>query len=1058
MSTTPTPAAKVCTLWEYLNVDLALLIPGGRAMAGHATPPWGQNCEAPPAPSLEPVVRDGIASHAELMQFAEAVLHLDADRDYQKFPRELRRDAPARPFVYRMLATLLCWYGDTFARGDECLIPLQRMRAVARVVFKERGDGGGRARMHAASAAAVVASALGDDGSGGPGSSLHGVEEWAHRLLLRMSSCIRTQFEADVRADTFAVKGGARNSEAVSASWASYAGSVDASLRAQLAESRTLNTDLRAEVSALSISGRRMEQQLAAMTALVQKLYAVATGGAAPIDARHGGAPSTDSASSGADAASSGAEPALSVLLPSSARPASAAFAEPAFASPASAPTDSAAVSGAPQSRAAAGPGVPPSAMQLGACLASRMVPKMRYATVWEAFCSWSARHLEPIRAMSTADKSRIARITAWLGAVLSAAESRAVVGKPAAAAASPAEAVVRSILNRSVGAAVHTPRNEREDVATNAEALVVARCRHLFDQYYKGGSGAEGGGASNAPGANRGRWTVPYGGKSFSWCDEFAKLCASEASVAGHVSTLSLPPRSLLQFRAAVMSHLTTRKQRRRAAAWMAFYAGDLRVHAEVPSAGVGAAAGAVRAEAAAAVHGSADAAAREQLLSPPPMDNGRAIFDPVEVAALRAVTAETYAAARAAAAAASEKAHVAAVKAVEAASTSGQGRAALHTRAEELARAAKEEAQRTAAASEAAAAAARVAAAAFEAAGGHRHPSAAAFLESASEGAEASRRTAASLVPQIPLFDTSAGGPDSAASGPRYLARRFQGELQRAIADHPDMSRSEAGAFVAVGRAADVQGDAAAFLAASYSSQVAQAAQAAHRSDASPGMQPDGAAQMPVQLANRSTGNGNFRKRRAEASDGEEGGGAATRDAPPLPAAAAALPDDKQPALGMPPLAPPPYAVLPLASAARAAAPPVARPPIGRAFNMQTLKRLRELDRAGGVGAPASAGAGGVGAPAADDEVSEESSEEGAEMARRSTPESARSRRRGLLDALESARKAKFERHDDTLAGLSTAELREVCRTFNPPVSSHGSNDDVIGRILDRRSRGAE
>ena len=999
----PPATASASALWEYLAVNLATLIPGGRAIAGHATPQWGTLCESPPAPSLEPIIHDGIATAGDLMLFGETLLRVHADKDYKKHPRELGRSAPGRPLVYRMLATAICWYGDTYAAGDELLLPLQRMRDVARTVFAQPGAVGKVYSTHATMAAAAAASSAAGDGEA---ASVLGRDEWVHRLLLRMSASVHAQFKADLRLDAVKIAGGAgATSSLVCAAFESYAKSTDDALRAQLAESRALNIELRRDLHALASTQAALQRQqellLAALasggvfpqssgsdgggrrgvggvarcgdggaraaagtapTRLALEDGSTATRPAAAPSARDGGASSCSGALAGAAAASDdAAADECAMLQPDAAAAAAAAVVE------SSAGAAAAHGHGGGGTAASAAP----LAAQLGGFLASRQTTPYKLVYIHAGFAAVSAASIAPHGPLSSADASRLQRIRRLCGAVLSPDEERLVRGKHVPAAASAAEAVWRSILDRAPGAADHARANEREQVARVAEALVVARSRLLFDAHFKGGEGVAGGGSKNAPGASRGRWEVPPDGKAGSWPDELFKLCEAEPTMAGKATQLERPPSSLLQLRAEALRYLPTRLLRRHAAAAMAAHAGltsdsvvgsaatasasgggggggggsaggrvgtpaaaaaastsgDIAAALSglgtatsasasggssggsgsgggsgsaaplAASAGVGSAAAAIVAAAASASTMHASQRAREQLLRPPRVnERDPPIFDALEEAALRAMTASTVAAAHEARAAAAAKASVAAAAAATAAAPPTESAAAPSARAAQLERdaaMASRAALEAHTASEAAAAAAKRASEAFVTAGGFRHPAAAAFFAATASGAAAASASEAAARLTRPArsrgaADTAAAAAAAAAVVQPFAAgaaaasamspavspgsrRRIADTVARLRASSPGMSAREAHTAAKEDRRADADADAAAFAAA--------AGHAQHKPELPHDLLPL-PAMMPIPAIERVSGNGNTRRRKRQRTDGES---AAVEDAAP-------------------------------------------------------------------------------------------------------------------------------------------------------------------------------
>ena len=64
---------KVCALWDYLDVNLALTMPGSICLTKWPPLAWGQNGQGPKPPSLEAVMTVGCVSLEAIDFFADVL-------------------------------------------------------------------------------------------------------------------------------------------------------------------------------------------------------------------------------------------------------------------------------------------------------------------------------------------------------------------------------------------------------------------------------------------------------------------------------------------------------------------------------------------------------------------------------------------------------------------------------------------------------------------------------------------------------------------------------------------------------------------------------------------------------------------------------------------------------------------------------------------------------------------------------------------------------------------------------------------------------------------------
>lgn len=101
-------AEKLSTLWHYICLSLAAMVPGANVLGGWTAPPYGQLGEGAKPASYGPIVDTGV-TEAALDRFTDAALHLVQGLA----PPKLLGGGSNRPFALAMGATLVMYYVES---------------------------------------------------------------------------------------------------------------------------------------------------------------------------------------------------------------------------------------------------------------------------------------------------------------------------------------------------------------------------------------------------------------------------------------------------------------------------------------------------------------------------------------------------------------------------------------------------------------------------------------------------------------------------------------------------------------------------------------------------------------------------------------------------------------------------------------------------------------------------------------------------------------------------------------------------------------------------------
>jgi hypothetical protein len=115
-------ATRSSTLFHYIRAHTASCIPGARVLSGWPAPPYGQLGAGAKAASLDPVLGLGI-NKENLDVFIDTLLWLRPDF----VSPELVGRGRMRPFSMAMAATLIMFYGQSYAAGEATAVT-ERMK------------------------------------------------------------------------------------------------------------------------------------------------------------------------------------------------------------------------------------------------------------------------------------------------------------------------------------------------------------------------------------------------------------------------------------------------------------------------------------------------------------------------------------------------------------------------------------------------------------------------------------------------------------------------------------------------------------------------------------------------------------------------------------------------------------------------------------------------------------------------------------------------------------------------------------------------------------------
>jgi hypothetical protein len=125
-------------LYEYLNPNRALLIPGSTVLAGFAPHPWGQLGMGPVPASLVPLLNLNV-SPVVLQKMTDGLFHVDGAS-----PPKLMARGALRPMVDAAFATVIMYYDVRFQKGEMSVV-----NARLRTVWGDAHPGRNPAAAHA---------------------------------------------------------------------------------------------------------------------------------------------------------------------------------------------------------------------------------------------------------------------------------------------------------------------------------------------------------------------------------------------------------------------------------------------------------------------------------------------------------------------------------------------------------------------------------------------------------------------------------------------------------------------------------------------------------------------------------------------------------------------------------------------------------------------------------------------------------------------------------------------------------------------------------------------
>jgi len=100
-------AEKLSTLWHYISLALAALVPGARVLAGWAAPPYGQLGAGPTTAPFGAIAEPGVTM-TSLGILTDRMLHLEPGLA----PPAMLDGGELRPFALAMAAALVMYYED----------------------------------------------------------------------------------------------------------------------------------------------------------------------------------------------------------------------------------------------------------------------------------------------------------------------------------------------------------------------------------------------------------------------------------------------------------------------------------------------------------------------------------------------------------------------------------------------------------------------------------------------------------------------------------------------------------------------------------------------------------------------------------------------------------------------------------------------------------------------------------------------------------------------------------------------------------------------------------
>ena len=115
-------AEKLSTLWHYISLALAALVPGARVLAGWAAPPYGQLGAGPTTAPFGAIAEPGVTM-TSLGILTDRMLHLEPGLA----PPAMLDGGELRPFALAMAATLVMYYEES-SNAMEALSVTGRMR------------------------------------------------------------------------------------------------------------------------------------------------------------------------------------------------------------------------------------------------------------------------------------------------------------------------------------------------------------------------------------------------------------------------------------------------------------------------------------------------------------------------------------------------------------------------------------------------------------------------------------------------------------------------------------------------------------------------------------------------------------------------------------------------------------------------------------------------------------------------------------------------------------------------------------------------------------------
>ena len=125
------------SVFDYVDVDRALCIPGGVVLAGWPAFPWSNTGEGPVPPSLEPLLQDG-----EPLSLLEAVMDALFKLTGSKAdPPQLLRGGSLRPLLHHCFASMVMYYEERkLARPMEGQTVIVMMMDAVRDAFSKQPE------------------------------------------------------------------------------------------------------------------------------------------------------------------------------------------------------------------------------------------------------------------------------------------------------------------------------------------------------------------------------------------------------------------------------------------------------------------------------------------------------------------------------------------------------------------------------------------------------------------------------------------------------------------------------------------------------------------------------------------------------------------------------------------------------------------------------------------------------------------------------------------------------------------------------------------------------